>query len=116
MESGEINENDSGRIILGQREKYLEELQQRWKCPIHSKDKETYCYNDGHICYVLTIQNMGYWALEIVRFLSMGFILSTNNNSLSDCQKYNGPCKAKQPLPSRSKATQSIGQWQWQWF
>ena len=87
MESGEINENDSGRIILSQREKYLEELQQHWKCTMHSKDKDTYCYKDGHICYVLTIQNLGYWALEIVCFTFHMFHLTYTTTILFQIAK-----------------------------
>lgn len=64
------NEDSGGSFqILSQQEKYIGELQQRWKCQIHSKDKDVYCYNDGHMCYILTIQNIGFWALEIVYFL-----------------------------------------------
>ncbi|KAH9955210.1 hypothetical protein BGW80DRAFT_1467220 [Lactifluus volemus] len=46
------------------------DLQQRWKCLLHSKTKETFCWQSpqsNSICYELTFTQLGLWAMEIVR-------------------------------------------------
>ncbi|KAI6033625.1 hypothetical protein BKA83DRAFT_16003 [Pisolithus microcarpus] len=60
----------SGQLEGGVRHKELiAELQERWRCDIHSKGPEspTYCYTgNGGICYALTHGNLSLWALEIM--------------------------------------------------
>jgi hypothetical protein len=48
--------------------KIMGELQARWRCKLHSKDKDIYCWNltESSVCYVLTISNLGFWAVDIV--------------------------------------------------
>lgn len=46
----------------------IAELQERWKCAIHSKNKEVYCWQSNGICYELSFHNLGFWAIEIVGF------------------------------------------------
>ncbi|KAH9955581.1 hypothetical protein BGW80DRAFT_1258085 [Lactifluus volemus] len=46
------------------------DLQQRWKCLLHSKTKETFCWQSpqsNSICYEFTFTQLGLWAMEIVR-------------------------------------------------
>lgn len=60
----------SGQLEGGVRHKELiAELQEQWRCDIHSKGPEspTYCYTgNGGICYALTHGNLSLWALEIM--------------------------------------------------
>jgi hypothetical protein len=54
-------------MIMEQRGKVIGELQVRWRCELHSKDKDSVsCWKDKDICYVLANQNLNYWAIEIV--------------------------------------------------
>ena len=49
------------------------ELHKCWTCSIHSKDKDILCWqSDDGLCYELTFQHLGFWAIEIVshRFIS----------------------------------------------
>jgi hypothetical protein len=46
----------------------IADLQKRWKCEIHSKEKEKYCWKSEGICYELSHNNLGFWAIEIVGF------------------------------------------------
>ena len=48
----------------------MADLQKRWKCTLHSKNKDAFCWqSDDGICYELTFNNLGFWAIEIVRLL-----------------------------------------------
>jgi hypothetical protein len=50
------------------RKEAIADLQKRWRCSIHSKDKDIMCWqSDDGICYELTFQQLGFWAIEIVR-------------------------------------------------
>jgi hypothetical protein len=48
----------------------IAELQGRWHCELHSsKGREAYCWNPPDargICYVLSLPNITYWAIDIV--------------------------------------------------
>jgi hypothetical protein len=46
----------------------IADLQKHWKCEIHSKEKEKYCWKSEGICYELSHNNLGFWAIEIVGF------------------------------------------------
>lgn len=48
----------------------MAELQTRWKCTLHSKNKDAFCWqSDDGICYELTFNHLGFWAIEIVCLL-----------------------------------------------
>lgn len=48
----------------------MADLQKRWKCVLHSKNKDAFCWqSDEGICYELTFNQLGYWAIEIVSLL-----------------------------------------------
>ena len=50
----------------------MADLQKRWKCVLHSKNKDTFCWqSDDGICYELTFNQLGYWAIEIVSISSV---------------------------------------------
>jgi hypothetical protein len=53
---------------MEQRGKIISNLQARWRCELHSKDKDVPCWNENGsgICYALANHNLGYWAVEIV--------------------------------------------------
>ncbi|KAF8120014.1 hypothetical protein EV363DRAFT_1460284 [Boletus edulis] len=52
------------------RKELIRQLMERWKCAIHAKGSEhpVYCYtpSGGNVCYPLTIQNIAFWALQIM--------------------------------------------------
>ncbi|KIK74956.1 hypothetical protein PAXRUDRAFT_788134, partial [Paxillus rubicundulus Ve08.2h10] len=55
------------------REELIKQLQERWKCDIHVKGPEslTYCYvpdEKSECCYPLTINNLSFWAIQIISF------------------------------------------------
>lgn len=69
----------------------IAELQKRWHCDLHSKDKDAYCYQDvGSVCYELTIQNMTFWALEIVRTPRVQVRSESMSDDHTDIRPYNG--------------------------
>ncbi|KAH9979303.1 hypothetical protein BGW80DRAFT_1248676 [Lactifluus volemus] len=46
------------------------DLQQHWKCLLHSKTKDTFCWQSpqsNRVCYELTFTHLGLWAMEIGR-------------------------------------------------
>jgi len=52
------------------RKEAMGDLQKHWRCSIHSKDRDSFCWQlDGGLCYKLTFQQLGFWAIEIVSFL-----------------------------------------------
>ena len=46
----------------------IADLQKRWKCDIHSKEKEKHCWQSEGICHELSFNHFGFWAIEIVGF------------------------------------------------
>jgi hypothetical protein len=58
---------------MEQRRKAISDLQVRWRCEFHSKDKDVPCWNEngGGICYTLANHNLGYWAVEIVSNINL---------------------------------------------
>jgi hypothetical protein len=54
--------------VLERRSNIIRDLQARWRCELHSKNKDITCWNehDTGICYELAIPDLGYWAVEIV--------------------------------------------------
>lgn len=46
----------------------IADLQKHWKCAIHSKEKDKYCWKFEGICRELSFNNLGFWAVEIVGF------------------------------------------------
>jgi len=62
--------SSSGQSELSERRtNIIGELQERWKCSKHTKDRDVQCYNpSGNVCYVLTHSNLAFWALAIVCF------------------------------------------------
>ena len=48
--------------------KLIRKLQERWRCKIHSKGTDRWCYSPsgGNICQTMTISNLSFWAIQIV--------------------------------------------------
>jgi hypothetical protein len=61
-----------------ERTRVIGELQARWRCEVHSKDKDVHCWTatPGGVCYVLNLSNLGFWAVDIVstEILSKNYI------------------------------------------
>ena len=58
----------------------LADLQKHWKCSIHSKNKECFCWQFEGICYELSFNQLGFWAVEIVRFNKPRICLYTDSS------------------------------------
>ncbi|KAI9568347.1 hypothetical protein HD554DRAFT_2172429 [Boletus coccyginus] len=52
--------------------KLVGKLQERWKCKIHSKGTDKWCYSPsgGNICQMLTISNLSFWAIQVMEGLA----------------------------------------------
>lgn len=58
------------RQVQDLRKATLADLQKHWKCKLHSKDKDAFCWqSNDNICYELSFNQLGFWAIEIVRLL-----------------------------------------------
>ncbi|KAF8550140.1 hypothetical protein OG21DRAFT_1525349 [Imleria badia] len=47
--------------------KLIQKLQERWRCKIHSKGNDKWCYSPSgsNICQTMTISNLSFWAIQI---------------------------------------------------
>ncbi|KAI9572444.1 hypothetical protein HD554DRAFT_2036032 [Boletus coccyginus] len=52
--------------------KLVGKLQERWKCKIHSKGTDKWCYSpsSGNICQTLTISNLSFWTIQVMEGLA----------------------------------------------
>jgi hypothetical protein len=64
-------------LIKQDRIRVIGELQERWQCDVHSKDKDTHCWKPAgsSVCYALTLSNLGYWAMDVVSVIFMFHVL-----------------------------------------
>lgn len=66
------NPSSTFRQVDELRKATVGDLEERWKCVLHSKNKDAFCWqSDDGICYELTYNQLGFWAVEIVSLLSI---------------------------------------------
>ncbi|KAI9573342.1 hypothetical protein HD554DRAFT_2167603 [Boletus coccyginus] len=64
--SGTASDGASRRLKL------VGKLQERWKCKIHSKGTDKWCYSPSgsNICQMLMISNLSFWAIQVMEGLA----------------------------------------------
>ena len=74
-----LEENQTQKTI----KTMIADLQKCWKCTTHSKDKEKCCWQSEGICYELSFNHLGFWAIEIVGFDISDETFSRNTDSIA---------------------------------
>ncbi|KAL4065319.1 hypothetical protein J3A83DRAFT_4190698 [Scleroderma citrinum] len=105
-------------------EEQINKLQQQWKCKIHLKGPHspTYCYSlsGDNLCYLLTISNLKFWALQIMKGMTMvdekPLGISTVNARLHSCSTVAPPPQVQMAMYPGFPPTEGYGYppvWPW---
>jgi hypothetical protein len=62
----DVEMKDSFSESQAKRMEVIKDLQKQWRCEVHLKDKDVYCWQSDGLCYTLVHNNIVYWAIEIV--------------------------------------------------